>query len=93
MGQCLTIEERGSLAAMPSFFFDTSDGERFIRDEIGLEVESLQVARDEAMAALPGISQDRLLDGDLRELFALVRDPSGRVLCRARMRIWCEWSD
>jgi hypothetical protein len=78
---------------MPSFFFDTSDGERFIRDEIGLEVESLQAARDEAMAALPGISQDRLLDGDLREVFAIVRDPSGRVLCKARMQIWCEWSD
>ncbi|TPG46060.1 hypothetical protein EAH89_25390 [Roseomonas nepalensis] len=78
---------------MPSFFFDTSDGERFIRDEIGLDVESLQAARDEAMAALHAMSQDRPVDGDLREVFALVRDPSGRLLCKARMRVWCEWSD
>ena len=78
---------------MPSFFFDTSDGERFIRDEIGLEVESLQAARDEAMAALPAISLDKLLDGDLRELFAIIWNPSGRVLCKARMKIWCECSD
>jgi hypothetical protein len=58
---------------MPSFFFDTPDGDRFIRDEIGLEVESLQAARCEAMAALPAISQEGLLGGDLEELFAIAR--------------------
>lgn len=78
---------------MPLFFVDTSDGERFIRDEVGLEMKSLQAARDDAMAALPAISQDGLASDDRRELFAIIRDPSGRVLCKARMRIWCEWSD
>ena len=52
-------------------------------------MESLQAKRDEAMAA---ISQDGLASDNLRELFAIIRDPSGRVLCKARMRVWCEWS-
>jgi hypothetical protein len=86
-------EDGASLPPMPSFFVDTSDGEHFVRDEIGLEVESLQSARDEAMDALRAMSQDMLIDGDFRELFAIIRDPSGRMLCKARMRIWCEWSD
>jgi hypothetical protein len=78
---------------MPSFFFDTSDGDRFIRDDIGLKMESLQAARDEAMAALPGIMLDKVLDGDLREVFAIIRDADGRMRCKARLTISCEWSD
>jgi len=64
------------------FFVDTSDGKRFIRDEVGLEVESLQAARADAVAALPAISQEGLADGNLREPIAIIRDPSSRVSCK-----------
>ncbi|WP_426955569.1 DUF6894 family protein [Muricoccus radiodurans] len=78
---------------MPHYFVDTSDGDRFIRDEIGLEARDLQAVRDEAMAALPSMGRELLASGDLRELFVIIRDPVGRVLCRVRLTIWCEWSD
>lgn len=31
---------------MPRYFFDTYDGDRFLPDELGLEFESLESARD-----------------------------------------------
>jgi hypothetical protein len=33
---------------MPRYYFDTRDGADFIRDEIGLELDGLEAARDEA---------------------------------------------
>jgi hypothetical protein len=34
-----------------------------------------------------------MLDGDHREVFAIIRDSAGHVLCKAKLTIWCEWSD
>jgi hypothetical protein len=42
------------------------------------------------MAVLPAIIQEEMVDGDPRELFAIIRVPSGRLLCSAKVRIRCE---
>jgi hypothetical protein len=33
---------------MPRYFFDTRDGPDLVRDEIGLELDGIEAARDEA---------------------------------------------
>jgi hypothetical protein len=40
---------------MPRFFFDVSVSGQSVRDDLGLELESEQDARDEAAAILPDI--------------------------------------
>jgi len=37
---------------MPRYFFDTRDGADFVRDEIGIELDGVEAARDEATGAL-----------------------------------------
>ena len=51
----------GSLAfsAMPRYFFDTRDGE-LVRDEIGMELDGIAAARDEATRGLADFAHDAL---------------------------------
>jgi hypothetical protein len=39
--------------SMTRYYFDTRDGAEFIRDELGIELDGIEAARDEASAALP----------------------------------------
>ena len=73
---------------MPRYFFDSHDGDDFIRDEEGLELDGLEAARDEATAALGGIAKDALPRSSRRELSIEVRDESDRQIMRASL--WFE---
>ena len=75
---------------MPRYFFDTYDGEAFIRDEDGLVLEDLQQARDEAVLALPDIARETLPDGDRRDYVVEVRDEAGRKVWRATLSLVVE---
>ena len=76
---------------MPLFYIDTSDDtsdqNRFVRDEEGLECRDLDAAKARAVAALPDMARDELPDGDTRTFLAIVRDGEGRSLLRASLTL------
>ena len=49
---------------MPRFFFDTSDGIRFVRDPDGLDLCSPADAHAEAIAAMPDLMWDTVREGN-----------------------------
>jgi hypothetical protein len=59
---------------MPRYFFDSRDGDKFIPDELGLELPNVEAARDQAALALAEIAKDVLPGSTRREIVIVVRD-------------------
>ena len=59
---------------MPLYFFDTRDGETFVPDEIGVECQGIEEARDQAAIYLAEMAKDVLPGSTRRELAVEVRD-------------------
>jgi hypothetical protein len=59
---------------MPRYFFDSRDGETFIRDEDGVVCDDIDGARDQAAVALAELARDILPGLERRELIIDVRD-------------------
>ena len=59
---------------MPLYFFDTRDGDTFVSDEIGLECQGIEEARDQAALYLAEMAKDVLPGSTRRELAVEVRD-------------------
>ena len=74
-----------SLDRKHRYFFDTDDGDRFIPDEVGLEVADLAAARKMACRALGDMACDGLTCGDAREFSVRVRDETGDVVLQATL--------
>lgn len=72
---------------MPRFYFDSRDGEQFIRDDEGLEFADAEVARIEASAALAEMARDALPKSHRRELAIEVRDDTHHLF---RLALWFE---
>ena len=75
---------------MPRYFLDFLDGEMWLKDEEGQEYESLQAARDAAIAALPDIGREAPPSDGRRDFVAYVRDESGARLCTVRLNLAAE---
>lgn len=73
---------------MPRYFFDAHDGDKFIRDEDGLEFDGIAQARDEATNGLADLARDAIPGALRRELAVDVRDEADRQLIRASL--WFE---
>jgi hypothetical protein len=65
---------------MPHYFFDTRDGADLIRDEIELELDGIEAARDEAARGLADFAKDALPGAIRRELAVEVRDDIDRAI-------------
>ncbi len=66
---------------MPRFHFDTLDGDRFISDEAGLELPSIEAAKAEAARSLAETLRD--MPGSAgRQVVVEVSDEEGRPLFR-----------
>jgi hypothetical protein len=76
---------------VPRFFFDTYDGDRFIPDDEGIELDDLEAAKAEAHKTLPEIARDNLPDGDQRVFIASVRDEAGQVVMRLALSLVVEY--
>ncbi|WP_114946764.1 DUF6894 family protein [Microvirga calopogonii] len=76
---------------MPRFFFDTYDGERFVSDDEGQELEDLEAAKAVAQEELPQMAWDELPDGDQRTFIVSVRDKAGQVVIRAALSLVVEY--
>ena len=72
---------------MPRYFFDTYDGDRFVSDDVGLQLRDLAAAQAEAQTALPDMARDALPDGDQRTFVVMVRDEAGQVIARAALTL------
>jgi hypothetical protein len=73
---------------MPLYYFDTRDGDDFVRDEIGIELGGVEAARDEATRGLADFARDALPGSVRRELAVECRDEADRDVLRAAL--WFE---
>jgi len=73
---------------VPRYFFDTTDGDDFVRDEVGLVLAGIAEARDEATAGLADLARDAIPGRIRRELVVGVRDEADWPLLRAAL--WFE---
>ncbi len=76
---------------VPRFFIDTSDQERFVRDEDGLEFEDVEAAMNAAADCLSYMARDALPGGESRTFIAIVRDEQGRTLVQTTMSFGVVW--
>jgi hypothetical protein len=75
---------------MSHYFFDTHDGDRFVPDQDGLDLDGIEQAKATAMGALPDLARDVLPDGDEREFAVIVRDEDGRRLLKVSLSLKVE---
>jgi hypothetical protein len=73
---------------MPLYYFDTRDGAHLIRDELGLELDGIEAARDEATRGLADFAKDAIPGSVRRELAVECRDDANRDVLRAAL--WFE---
>ena len=76
---------------MPLYFFDSGDGECFLRSEAGIEMSGLQEARDEAVRLLPSIAHDMGASYNGQDIVSMVRDERGQVIFKATLSLRAEW--
>ncbi len=67
---------------MPRFYFDTCDGERRVRDELGIDLASRDDIPAETAALLVGLGQDEMLNGRPKTFTVKVWDHEGALLYR-----------
>ena len=70
---------------MPRYFFDVCDEDGWHRDDCGIELDTFEEAREQAISILPDIARDELPDGDSHVIFCAVRNASDRVIYRGEL--------
>jgi hypothetical protein len=78
---------------MPRFYFDTHDGETFMSDEAGLELDGIEAARAHAQAALCDVMSDVIPVTDQRTVFVRVRDMADHIVLKAGLSLVLEVDD
>jgi hypothetical protein len=68
---------------MAHYYFDSDDGETFLRDEVGLTFTNVQAAATEAARALAELAREVIPGQTRRELFISVRDKHDQRLLRS----------
>ncbi|MFC1458463.1 DUF6894 family protein [Microvirga arabica] len=81
----------GAKGPMRHFYFDTDDGVFRTVDDVGTELADIEAAKAEARAALADMAQDRLPDGNPRDLVVSVRDEAGRTVLRVTLALTTEY--
>lgn len=92
----LMVESR-----MSHYFFDLDDGQRFFRDEVGIECGDLHAVRAEVARTLTAVTRDNIAvaplsnakDADHQTLMIFVRNTSGRAIYTATMAFTGLWHD
>ncbi len=79
------------MSLVPRFFIDTSDQERFVRDEDGLEFEDVEAAMNAAVHGLSDMANDAMPGGESRTFMATVRDAQGKTRVQTTMSFGVVW--
>ena len=75
---------------MPHFFFDTYDGIRHVKDDVGQDLDTIEAAKAEALKALPDMAREEISQDSHRTTVVSVRDESGNVVLRAALSLIVE---
>ncbi len=78
---------------MPRYYFDTHDGETFISDEVGLELDGVEAAHVHAQIALCNVMSDVVPVSDQRAVFVRVRDDADDVVLKAGLSLVVEMGE
>lgn len=78
---------------MPRYFFDTDDGERVYRDDVGMDFERLDDVKDSLRHLLSDLIQMGDVTEGARDLKAVVRNADGTVLYRGSVVLRIERAD
>jgi len=76
---------------MPHFFIDTDDGDTLTRDEEGEDFDTLQDARNAAIAYLPELAGEKLPDSKSRTFRAVVSDEARETVYVATLTYQGWW--
>ena len=72
--------------SMPRCYFDTSDGDTFVKDEEGITLRGVEATRLQAQGAPADMARDVVPgDGPDRTMTVQVRDRAGKVVLRAAL--------
>lgn len=74
---------------MPRYYFDVRDG-HLTEDDVGIEFDGIEAARDEAARALGEMARDVLPGSAVREIAIQVRDGTREPLLRTVLRFEVE---
>ena len=79
---------------MPRYFFDHHDNGKRLHDDEGIEFDTPDQVRLEAMRVLPAIAKDEVpKDGDRQAYTVIVKDEAGRPVYSATLTfagLWLE---
>jgi hypothetical protein len=78
---------------MPRYFFDIHDSVRSTTDDVGVELDELEAARQEAARTLGEIARDILPDGDRQEVVIEVKDEAGQRVLVAKLSVNIELTE
>ena len=67
------------------YFFDVHNGNELTRDEVGMELEGINQARDEAAEALAEVASGASRDPNPRDFSIEVRDELGQPILKAEI--------
>jgi hypothetical protein len=66
---------------MSRYFFDFREGDRFMRDDEGVELATFDAARSEVMNSLPPMAAGEILkNGDRFDFEMIVRNATGAIM-------------
>ena len=74
------------IRALPRFFFDVRDNNRFTRDPDGTELAGVEAARTEASRTLGEIAKETLPVHERCDVAITVRDDADHLILRAGLR-------
>jgi hypothetical protein len=76
---------------MTRFYFDTDDGSNSIRDEDGIEANSLEAVRNEAISVLSDFAAEVPIGVNQRVFAVQGRDDVGHPILGATLALNIEW--
>ena len=78
---------------MPRYFFDTYDAGQLQMDDQGIDCDTRQDLRENAINSLPEIAREELPDGDHHVFVVKVRDLRGSTVFEASLTLEARWLD
>ena len=76
---------------MPRYFFDTHDGDTYLQDLAGQDLDGIEEVRLQAQSGLADMARDVVPgNGPERTMVVTVRDEAGKIVLRAALILMVE---
>ena len=76
---------------MPRYFFDAHDGDTYLEDDEGQDLDGTEEVRLQAQSGLADLARDVVPgDGPERTMVVAVRDEAGKIVLRAALILMVE---